>query len=39
MKNTVLVTLDKKVLGEVLKSRLPVAVGFVDGDLDLVWHR
>ena len=25
--------------GQVLKTREGIAVGFIDGDLDLVWHR
>lgn len=30
---------DDNIAGEVLKSREGVAVGFVDGDLHMVWHR
>jgi hypothetical protein len=25
--------------GQVLKTREGIAVGFIDGDLDVVWHR
>lgn len=39
VKRLVVATIDEDGTGEVFKSREGVAVGFVDGDLDLVWHR
>ncbi|WP_208281640.1 hypothetical protein [Massilia oculi] len=39
VKRLVVATIDEDGAGEVFKSREGVAVGFVDGDLDLVWHR
>ena len=39
VKALVLRTLQDKTAGEILKTREGVAVGFVDGDLDLVWQR
>jgi hypothetical protein len=39
VKRLVVAAIDEDSAGEVLKSREGIAVGFVDGDLDLVWHR
>lgn len=39
MKRLVLAAMDQKTIGETLKTREGVAIGFVDGDLDLVWHK
>jgi hypothetical protein len=39
VKKSVVAAIDEDSAGEVLKSREGIAVGFVDGDLDLVWHR
>lgn len=35
----VLRALEDKTIGEILRTREGIAVGFVDGDLDLVWQR
>ncbi|TQK11052.1 hypothetical protein [Herbaspirillum sp. SJZ107] len=39
VKQLVVAAIDEDDAGEVFKTREGVAVGFVDGDLDLVWHR
>jgi hypothetical protein len=39
VKELVVAAIDGDSAGEVLKTRDGIAVGFVDGDLDLVWHR
>jgi len=39
VKRLVVAAIDEDGAGEVFKAREGVAVGFVDGDLDLVWHR
>jgi len=39
VKRLVIAAIDADGAGEILQTREGVAVGFVDGDLDLVWHR
>ncbi|NIA54897.1 hypothetical protein HAV22_14765 [Massilia sp. TW-1] len=39
VKTLVLRALDDKTIGAILRAREGIAVGFVDGDLDLVWQR
>jgi hypothetical protein len=39
VKRLVVAAIEEDGAGEVLKTREAIAVGFVDGDLDLVWHR
>lgn len=39
VKQLVIAAINADGAGEVLQTREGVAVGFVDGDLDLVWHR
>ena len=39
VKALVLRASEDKAIGEALRSREGIAVGFVDGDLDLVWQR
>jgi hypothetical protein len=39
VKALVLRALQDKTVGEILQTREGIAVGFVDGDLDLVWQR
>jgi hypothetical protein len=39
VKRLVIAAIDEDGAGEVFKTKEGVAVGFVDGDLDLVWHR
>jgi len=39
IRRLVVAAIDEDSAGEVLKSREGIAVGFIDGDLDLVWHR
>lgn len=39
VKRLVIAAIDDDSAGEVFKTREAVAVGFVDGGLDLVWHR
>lgn len=39
VKGMVVMTIDGNSAGEVFRTREEIAVGFVDGDLDLVWPR
>jgi hypothetical protein len=39
VKALVLRTLQDDTIGQVLRTREGIAVGFVDGDLDLIWQR
>jgi hypothetical protein len=39
VKGLVVAAIDEENAGEVLKTREGIAVGFVDGDLDLIWQR
>lgn len=39
VKRLVVAAMNENGAGEILKTREGVAVGFVGGDLDLVWHR
>jgi shikimate kinase len=39
MKRLIVAAIDDDGAGQVLKTREGIAVGFIDGDLDVVWHR
>jgi len=39
MKRLVVAAIQDDCVGQVLKTREGIAVGYIDGDLDLVWHR